>query len=105
LQIDPFETGTALSQPPIMVARPKPGQTFQQGQSIFMAVDTTNSLNRTVEKVIFYANDLLLGEDGRPMYRWRWADAPVGQHTLRAQVVYTNGASTLSSGVEIEVVE
>lgn len=105
LQIDSLESGSDLGHSAVKVVRPRSEHIFRRGEPIPIAVDTTIRLNRDVEKIIFYADDLPLGEDLRPMYRWTWADAPVGRHMLRAQVIYANGAGTLSSGIWVEVAE
>ena len=105
LQIDALEAAAPINPPTAVIARPKADSVFRLGDVISIAADTRTSLARPVEKVIFYADDLPLGEDIRPMYNWRWKDAAVGRHELRVQVIYKNGGGTLSSSVLIEVIE
>ena len=67
-----------------------------------MAVDTLTSLN-PIEKVVFFANGVPIGEDTKPMYQLQWRNVPAGTQRLQAQLHYENGTTTLSNEVIISV--
>ncbi|MEM7536159.1 MAG: Ig-like domain-containing protein [Chloroflexota bacterium] len=102
LQIDVLEPAIAHQMPSVNLVAPQPLQRFRAGSTVRVSVDTLTSLN-PIEKVVFFANGVPIGEDNKPMYQFQWRNVPVGTQRLQAQLTYENGTTTLSNEVIISV--
>jgi hypothetical protein len=57
----------------------------------------------SIDRVMFYEGDHLLGQMTEPPYRWVWHSAPFGSYDLRAQALDSNGAVLVSDPVHVDV--
>lgn len=67
--------------------------------NIFINADVTSG--GTIERVEFYANDMLIGTDNSAPYFIVWNNPAVTTYTLTAKVVEAFGGATTSPGVNI----
>ncbi|WPR73553.1 Ig-like domain-containing protein [Algoriphagus sp. NG3] len=96
--------GKANVAPSVSITSPKSGEQFIQGDNISITADASDS-DGTVTRVDFYNGSTMLGTDTSSPYSFNWEDLPVGSFSLTAKATDNKGAVTVSSAVNINVVE
>ena len=95
----------AANKPPsVQLTSPTPGTTYTAAASIALEATAADS-DGSIAKVEFYrSGSVLLGTATSAPYRFVWANAPVGNHSLTAKAYDNRNGSANSPSVAISVV-
>lgn len=74
---------------------------FQDSELIIQANASSNSTG--IQKVQFFANLTLLGEDSTAPYSFNWANTPAGLYSLTVKAIDLNGVSKTSKSTQIVI--
>jgi hypothetical protein len=98
----PRVTTAANRAPTVSVTSPADGDVFTAPASITI---TANARDRetSVSKVAFYAGSTLIGTDTSSPFKVTWSNVTAGSYTLTAVATDTQGASTTSNPITIQV--
>ncbi|MFC4386693.1 pectinesterase family protein [Gracilibacillus marinus] len=96
--IEPIGTAN----PSVFITNPKMNDIKQAGSQLKIEVDAADS-DGTIEKVQFYKNDELIGEDETAPYAYEVTNLPKGTHHFTAKAIDNSLTSTDSSNVIIHV--
>jgi subtilisin family serine protease len=97
-------TATPTVLPPtIHLTSPVDGATYNRQSAVVVSAAAADP-DRSVSQVAFYAGPSLLGVDTSAPFSVSWTPVQVGDYTLTARAIDSDGASTLSSPVSIHVV-
>jgi hypothetical protein len=89
--------------PSVQLTAPTSGTSFPTGAAITLAANASDA-DGSIAKVEFYrAGTTLLGSASTSPYRYVWASAPTGTHSLTAKAYDNKGATTTSASVSITV--
>ncbi len=97
-----FASGSGNQPPSVSVTSPGNGASFTAPANITINASASDS-DGTVSQVQFLANGSLLGTDTTSPFSFAWNNVPAGSYTLTARATDNSGASTTSSGVNINV--
>lgn len=96
---------TAVNHPSVVtITSPSDGVSFSAGESIGIEADASDADGEIV-RVEFFSGSEKIGEAVTSPYSFSWAGMSAGFHTLTARAVDSEGQSTTSAPVEIEVRE
>ena len=87
--------------PMVEITSPSNGALLEGPMAIDM--DVSVSGGGPIERVEFYADWILLGEDDTVPYEWTWTDVPPGGYTLSARAVRTDGIAAVDH-IDLEVI-
>ncbi|MEB2778755.1 Ig-like domain-containing protein, partial [Algoriphagus sp. D3-2-R+10] len=76
---------------------------FIQGDNLGITANATDA-DGTIAKVDFYNGNTLLGTDTSSPYSFAWTNLPVGSFSLTAKATDNKGTTTVSTAVNIAVV-
>ncbi|MFC1641989.1 CehA/McbA family metallohydrolase [Myxococcota bacterium] len=97
------EEGSPHGQPPsAALTGPSHGDSFTVGDTVQLQAEASDA-EGTVERVEFYANETLLGQDLTTPYEYSWVVTEPGEYSLLARAVDNDGSVTASSPVDITV--
>lgn len=97
------QNGAPPNTPPaVALSQPAAGSSQAQGTTIHVEA-TASDTDGTVERVAFYADGTLIGEDTVAPYAIDWAGAPPGTHSLVARAIDNDGGFTDSTAVILMV--
>lgn len=98
-----FSPPTANTPPSINITSPTNGSNFLVGSTVTINANATDS-DGTIDSVQFFVDGSYIGSDltGPNPYTINWT-AVLGPHSLTARAWDNNGASTLSSAININV--
>lgn len=101
--------GSSDTDPPaVSLTLPAGGAQFYAPARVGIDAAASANASRTVGKVQFYQNNVLLGEAIAPAsgntYHFDWNNVPVGNYTLTAVVTDSAGATAASAPVTVAVV-
>lgn len=88
--------------PIVSITSPAPGASFTAPATISIAASASDS-DGTVSRVDFYSGATLLGSDVAAPYSFTWSAVPAGSYTLSARAVDDDGATSVSSNVNVTV--
>lgn len=94
--------GNGSNNPAVSITSPAMHAHLATGGSVTIDVYAWDS-DGTVEKVEFYANDTLLGEDLSSPFSYVWSILPEGTHYLTARAVDNLGTATTSSSYPVYI--
>ncbi|MGY1451877.1 glycoside hydrolase family 48 protein [Streptomyces sp. SS8] len=98
--------GGNLSAPTATLTSPGAGAVFSAGATIpLTATARATESGATIEKVEFYSDTELLGTDTTAPYSFDWEDVPAGNYSLYAVAHDSNGMSSESTPVGVEVTD
>jgi len=86
----------------IAIITPVNNANFTMGQPVMIDAQTSSGSN-TINKVEFFADTNLLGEDNAAPYSFTWNNAAVGTHILAARIVFADSSFLNSTPVTISV--
>jgi hypothetical protein len=89
--------------PTISLTAPNNNAIFAAGSNIVVSAIATAGTNSSIQRVKFYANSVLLGQDTSSPYSFTWANASQGTYTVLAIAYANNGTSTISASRMITV--
>jgi hypothetical protein len=88
--------------PSVTLTSPANGQSFTPGSNISLAaIVATNA--QTISAVQFYQGSTLLGQTTSSPYTYTWTNAPAGNYSLTADVVYNGNSTSASPAVGVYV--
>ncbi|MDB6034054.1 MAG: Serine protease, subtilase family, partial [Verrucomicrobiales bacterium] len=87
--------------PLIALSSPAPGTSFEIGSPINLSAFLSDSVG--IQRVDFFADNILLAQVTQPPYLFAWNNPPTGSHTLRAAAYAFSGISATSAPVNIVV--
>ncbi len=102
--VDCNDGGTENKAPQVGMTSPANGATFQTGETITLTADASDS-DGTVSKVEFYIGTNKVGEDTTAPYEVTTTIVNVGSYNVTAKATDNDGATTTSTGVDIEIKE
>jgi glucose/arabinose dehydrogenase len=96
-------SGTPVNTPPsVTITSPASGATFQSGATIQINASALDS-DGAISKVEFFQGTNRLGEDTTNPYSFAWSNVAPGNYSLTAKATDNQGATTISTGVNIIV--
>ncbi|WP_344321315.1 glycoside hydrolase family 48 protein [Streptomyces macrosporus] len=94
----------AAAAPTATLTSPEPGAVFSEGATVpLTATARAEEPGATIEKVEFYSDTELLGTDTTAPYGFDWEDVAAGNYSLYAVAHDSNGMSSESTPVGIQV--
>ncbi len=93
---------TSNDPPVVTISSPTAGTTFDQGTTITVTANASDT-DGTITSVEFFADNASLGIDTTSPYSVAWTNAPVGTYNLTTIAIDDKGASTTSLPVQIVV--
>ncbi|MFD1831752.1 glycoside hydrolase family 48 protein [Streptomyces desertarenae] len=98
--------GGNLAAPQATLTSPRAGAVFSEGATVPLRADARAvEPGATVEKVEFYSDTELLGTDATAPYAFDWKDVPAGNYSLYAVAHDSNGMSSESTPVGVQVTD
>lgn len=88
--------------PLVGISYPTANSFFIPGSAITIAASATAGPGRTITKVEFLSNNIVLGEATSAPYAMTWNNVPAGRYTLTARLYDNTGAITTSAGSLID---
>jgi len=88
----------------VNITSPANGSIFDAGDTVTIEADASTP-DGTVTKVEFFAGTTWLGEDTTSPYSFTWNDVPEGTYLLTAKATDSEGLSSTSASVTINVVK
>ena len=88
--------------PTVSLTSPIGGTVFQSPASITLTADASDS-DGTITKVEFFNGLALLGTATSAPYSFNWTNVPVGTYDITAKAFDNDGASTVSSPINVSV--
>nr|PZN56885.1 MAG: hypothetical protein DIU61_03220 [Bacteroidota bacterium] len=88
--------------PTVVITRPVNNATFNQGATITIEVNATDS-DGAISKVEFFNGNTKLGEDLSSPYSFQWSNVQPGNYTITARATDNKSATTTSQAVSISV--
>lgn len=96
-------TVTGNASPTVSLTSPANGATFNAPASITIAATASDASPGTVSKVEFFNGATKLGEDLSSPYTYNWTNVAAGSYTLTAVATDNQGATGISSVINITV--
>ncbi|MGF1736465.1 Ig-like domain-containing protein [Photobacterium satsumensis] len=87
--------------PEVSLTSPGSGSTFDEGDIVTFSADASSE-HSSIERVEFYLNNTLVGNDTTAPYEHRWTST-AGSHAVYAQAVDNNQQSTKTESVSFTV--
>ena len=104
--IGAFESGTQSGNgnlyPKIAITAPSNGDLFSEGQDIVIQTNASDP-DGFVSKVVFYDQNVKIGEATASPWSFTWKDAPLGVHILKAVATDNRNATSTSAIVNLIV--
>lgn len=95
--------GSPANNPPqVALTEPLAGTQFNQGASVVLAANASDS-DGSVARVDFFVNEVLVGSDSTAPWSTSWVGNTVGAHTAKALAVDDAAASTASATVAFSI--
>jgi hypothetical protein len=94
--------GPVNNPPQVALTEPLAGTQFNQGASVVLAANASDS-DGSVARVDFFVNGVLVGSDNTSPWSTSWVGNVVGAHTAKAVAVDDAGASTASASVAFSI--
>ncbi|MCF8302368.1 MAG: T9SS type A sorting domain-containing protein [Bacteroidales bacterium] len=98
------DTNIIVPLPPeisLAITSPEDGQSFEENENILIDVEIDSEID--IQKVSFYRNDALLGEDMASPWQYNWSGAPVGIHQVYAVAQAADTIAVTSNQITIKV--
>ncbi|MGY3795536.1 Ig-like domain-containing protein [Aquimarina sp. 433] len=87
--------------PTVAITSPTEGATFTAGSTVAIAADASDT-DGTINRVVFYNGDTLLGEDSTVPYNYNWANISEGSYTIKVKAIDNdNGEGTSSISITV----
>jgi endo-1,3(4)-beta-glucanase len=99
-----FVSTTSNLAPTIVVDSPISNSSFYSGSIISLSANA-NDLDGSISFVEFFDSDIKLYEDETSPYQYSWEGATLGTHFITAHATDNEGLTTVSSTIEIEIIE
>ncbi len=90
-----YAYGRIIPIPAVTLASPANGASFLVSSNITLAASVVTNA-QSISAVQFYQGSTLLGQTSTAPYKFTWNNAPAGNYSLTANVIY-NGSSTAAS--------
>ena len=101
---DPVTVHVTNQKPNVVIT--SPSNDFVYAPPANIKIDATASDNDgTINRVEFYANDILKGSATGSPYSFTWSGATVGTYALKAKAIDDDGEGTWSNPVYVQVIE
>ena len=94
--------GNGSLNPTVSVVAPMDNTIVAEGSDVQINAEA-DDVDGIVDKVQFYMNDVLLGEDTSAPYSFTWENVNDGTYFITARAIDDTGASTQSSNVAVHV--
>jgi endonuclease I len=88
--------------PTVSITTPLNNSVFVEGEEITITA-SANDTDGSISKIIFYEGSTFLNEDNLAPFSVAWPDAVAGDYTLTALAFDDDGASTMSTAIEVSV--
>jgi regulation of enolase protein 1 (concanavalin A-like superfamily) len=97
------QSGSTTNQPPsVAITSPTGGSTFTAGTNVTVTAAAADS-DGTLSRVDFFVGTTQIGSDTTGPYSVTWSSVAAGTYTLTAKAVDSDGASTTSAAVSVQV--
>ena len=93
---------SSFAAPSIALVQPTNNSTFPAPATIQIETSTFDFAG-VITNVEFYADDVKIGEDSTPPFRFTWTNVPIGSNSLTARAIYGGGLATNSSAVTVRI--
>ncbi|MEM1136939.1 MAG: Ig-like domain-containing protein [Bacteroidota bacterium] len=95
----------AINVPPtVNIINPVVQSVIQEGEDFEILVSASDS-DGEIDKVVFYANGDLLGEDTTEPYQFNWINPNTGTYEINAKAIDNKGGSSSSQSISLKVNE
>jgi Ca2+-binding RTX toxin-like protein len=92
------------AQPTLTIARPGSASTWTQNLPVQIVVDAKAVGTRTVSKVEFFVNGVLIGQDSSIPYERTWDPTALGAASITAKVTDSTGLAATSAATSVTIV-
>jgi hypothetical protein len=99
-----FVSSTSNLAPTIVVDSPVTNSSFYSGSIISLSANA-NDLDGSISLVEFFDSNIKLYEDETFPFQYSWEGATLGTHFITAHATDNEGLTTVSSIIEIEIIE
>ncbi len=96
------DCGDQNSAPQVNVTSPSNGTTFQEGETISLSANASDT-DGTIAKVEFYVNGNLVATEQQAPYQTSTTIANVGSYAITAKATDNDGAVTTSTAINIQI--
>lgn len=102
-QIDNLEPAAPEVIAPLVITSPANNTSVLINTPLSLSVEVAPRVG-LISKVVYYANDVQIGEAFSAPYGFTWNSGQAGNYTLKAEAQYTNGKTAQSPPVNISII-
>jgi len=89
---------------PLVITSPANNSSFQKSNPVYLSVEVAPRVG-LVSKVVYYANDAMIGEAFSAPYGLTWGSSQAGNYAIKAEAHYTNGKTAHASAINISIID
>ncbi len=103
-QIDNLEPAAPEPITPLVITSPANNASVLINSTVSFSVEVAPRVG-SISKVVYYANDAMIGEAFGAPYGFTWSSGIAGEYEIKAEAHYTNGKTAQSSVINISIID